>query len=74
MIDRLLAPIYATQHQLDDDAHHNLREYAEHAHQHVQQLARDAGVTIHYGTRAGGYEPLLPPLPKKESSDMLVEA
>ena len=69
MLDRLLAPIYATQQQLDHDAHHDLRAYAEHAHQHVQQLAKDAGVTIQYGTRQGGYEQIAQPLSQDEQSN-----
>jgi hypothetical protein len=74
MLERLLSPIYATQQQLDHEAHHDLHEYAAQAHEHVQNLAKTHGVTIQYGTRTGGYETLQPSLSQEKASEQLVSA
>ena len=73
MIDSILEPIYTTQKHLDEKAHHNLQEYAENAHQRVQDLAEKYGFTIRYGTREGGHELAFPLPSPAQSHDSLIE-
>lgn len=66
-----LEAIYAVQKQLDEDAHHSLKEYVENTHRHVHEMETTYGFTLHYGERVGGYEslpepPSLPQSSKKE--------
>ena len=72
MIDRVLEPIYKTQKQLDEDAHHNLEEYVEQTHRHVQEIAKTYGFSLQYGKRTGGYETIESHFPKPEQDDILV--
>ena len=74
MIDTILEPIYTTQKYLDKTAHHNLQEYVENAHQHVQEMAEKYGFTVRYGTREGGHESAFPLPSPTQSSDSSVEA
>ena len=73
MIDKILEPIYTTQKNLDETAHHNIEEYAENAHQQVREMAEQYGFTLHYGTRKGGHEPVFPLPAPSQSPDVLVE-
>jgi hypothetical protein len=74
MIDQLLEPIYATQKRLNESAHHNLKEYIDQAHRSVQEMVDVDGLSVHYGTRIGGYETVSPPTLKTEQSSVLVDA
>ena len=73
MIATVLDGIYSTQQCLDEQAHHNLKNYVENAHRHVQEMAETYGFTLQYGIRSGGYETVSPrPQPSKKH-DNLVE-
>ncbi len=62
MMNSILDDIYTTQKQLDEEAHHSLKEYVENTHRHVQDLAKTYGFTLQYETRIGGYE-IISPIP-----------
>ena len=58
-ITAALEAIYATQKQLDEEAHHSLKEYVENTHRHVHEMETTYGFTLRYGKREGGYESVL---------------
>lgn len=74
IIQIMLNDIYATQKRLDEEAHHNLKEYVENAHRYVQEMAETQGFTLRYGTRIGGYESVSSLAQKAGTKDVLIEA
>ena len=74
MIETILEPIYATQKQLDHQAHHNFQEYVEGTHQRVQDMAEKYGFTVQYGIRVGGHESVFPLASSEKAQSLLVEA
>ncbi len=73
MIPDALEEIYTTQKRLDENAHHDLKEYVENAHRHVQEMAKIHGFALQYGTRIGGYETVSPVPRKTKKKDVLID-
>lgn len=70
-ITAALDAIYAIQKQLDEEAHHSLKEYVENTHRHVREMEATYGFTVQYGKRVGGYESVPEPSssPKKSQKE-----